>query len=71
MTRAKRAREYRAKRIERGTQVSVAKQLGVDPQTISRRERAEIEITREAEIALESLPKLTTGTAKRTSTKAP
>lgn len=49
--------QYRTEREKRGTQSSVAALLCVDPQTISRRERGEIEITREAELALLSLQK--------------
>lgn len=48
--------DYKHERTLRGTQSSVAAQLGVDPQTVSRRERGEIEITREAWLALLSLP---------------
>jgi transcriptional regulator with XRE-family HTH domain len=53
-----RSQLYRKIRIERGTQCSVAALLGVDPQTLSRRERGEIAIPDEALIALKSLPKL-------------
>jgi len=49
--------QYRIERERRGTQASVAALLRVDPQTISRRERGEIEITHEAALALLSLPK--------------
>lgn len=49
--------QYRTERESRGTQTSVAALLRIDPQTISRRERGEIEITREAELALLSIPK--------------
>ena len=48
---------YQTQRQLRGTQLSVAAQLGIDPQTISRRERGEIEVTRESWLALLSLPK--------------
>ena len=48
---------YKIERERRGTQQSVAALLRVDPQTISRRERGEIPITREAALALLSLPK--------------
>lgn len=46
------ARQYRAERLKRGSQSQVAKLLGIDPQTISRRERGELPINREAELAL-------------------
>lgn len=49
--------DYKSQRTLRGTQESVAAQLAVDPQTVSRRERGEIEITREAWLALLGLPK--------------
>ena len=49
--------DYRTERERRGTQAGVAALLGVDPQTISRRERGEIPITHEAALALLSLPK--------------
>lgn len=49
--------QYRIERERRGTQLSVAALLRVDPQTISRRERGEIPITHEAGLALLSLPK--------------
>jgi transcriptional regulator with XRE-family HTH domain len=49
-------KEYRSERQKRGTQISVAALLGVHPMTISRRERGEMEIPREAEIALRALP---------------
>jgi transcriptional regulator with XRE-family HTH domain len=49
--------EYRTERERRGTQLSLAALLRVDPQTISRRERGEIPITHEAALALLSLPK--------------
>lgn len=51
--------EYQAQRQLRGTQESVAAQLGVHPQTLAKRERgaADAPITREAELALLSLPK--------------
>jgi transcriptional regulator with XRE-family HTH domain len=50
------AAQYRKARRQRGSQTEVAKLLGVDPQTISRRERGEIEINHEAALALLSLP---------------
>lgn len=51
--------EYKAQRTRRGTQESVAAQLAVHAQTIAKRERgaADAPITREAELALLSLPK--------------
>lgn len=53
--------EYRIERERRGTQASVAAQLGVHAQTIAKRERgaADAPITREAALALLSLPKKT------------
>lgn len=50
------ALEYRAARQLRGTQVSVSAQLGVGQVTVARRETGG-EITREAWLALLSLPK--------------
>lgn len=49
--------DYQRERQLRGTQSSVAALLGIDPQTISRRERGEIPVTREAAMALTSLRK--------------
>jgi transcriptional regulator with XRE-family HTH domain len=53
------APDYQAERRKRGTQESVAAQLGVHPQTIAKRERGapDAPITREAWLALLSLPK--------------
>jgi transcriptional regulator with XRE-family HTH domain len=51
MTRA----QYRKLRQSIGSQTEVAKLLGVDPQTISRRERGELPINKEAEMALRGL----------------
>lgn len=51
------ADEYRQARKERGTQKGVALALGVDYRTVQRREAGEIEITREAALALLALPK--------------
>lgn len=48
--------EYKSLRKQRGTQQSVAALLGVDYRTVQRREAGEIEITREAELALTALP---------------
>ena len=48
---------YRKLRKERGTQVEVAALLGVRQSTVSDRETGRREITREAELALRSLPK--------------
>jgi transcriptional regulator with XRE-family HTH domain len=51
-------REYKAARKARGlTQAELAARVGLDPQTISRRERSELPITKEAELAVLSLPK--------------
>lgn len=49
--------DYKRERTLRGTQESVAAQLGVDRVTIARRETGALPITREAELALLSLPK--------------
>jgi transcriptional regulator with XRE-family HTH domain len=49
-------RQYRRARIARGSQTQVAAKLGVDPQTISRRERGEIPINKEAALSLLALP---------------
>ena len=49
--------QYRRLRKERGTQVEVAALLGVMQSTVSDRETGRREITREAELALRSLPK--------------
>ena len=51
------APEYKAARQLRGTQQGVAAKLGVHYHTIQKRESGEIPVTREAEIALLSLPK--------------
>lgn len=50
--------EYRAARVERGSQVAAAAKLGVDRNTITRREMGSVPVTTEAERALLSLPKL-------------
>ncbi len=57
--------QYRTERKKRGTQASVAAQLGVHPQTIAKRERGapDAPITREAWLALLSLSK--TGKRRR------
>ncbi len=47
---------YRAARKERGSQVEVAALLGVDRATLRRRENGDIPVTREAALALLSLP---------------
>jgi transcriptional regulator with XRE-family HTH domain len=52
------AEEYRTERLMRGTQKSVAEQLGVRQATISDRERGRVPITEEARRALLSLPKI-------------
>lgn len=51
------AADYKSERKERGTQVSVAALLGIHQVTIARRETGELPISREAELALLSLPK--------------
>lgn len=48
---------YKTERQRRGTQQGVAAMLGVDYRTIQRREAGEIEITREAQLALLALPR--------------
>jgi helix-turn-helix protein len=50
--------EYRAARVERGSQVAVAAKLGVDRNTITRREMGSVPVTMEAARALLSLRKL-------------
>lgn len=47
--------EYRVLRERVGTQTAVAISLEIDPQTISRRERDELVVTREAEFAIRHL----------------
>lgn len=47
---------YKAERKLRGTQAIVAKLLGVHPVTITRRETGALPVTREAGLALLSLP---------------
>ena len=54
------AKQYRALRIARGTQAEVAKLLGIDVMTISRRERGELPINKEAEMALRAVNEGTT-----------
>jgi len=49
------AAEYKRIREECGTQVQVARQLGVSQETISRRETGRIPIMKEAELALLAL----------------
>lgn len=51
------AQEYKAARQLRGTQESVAWQLGVDISTVQRREYGEIPVTKEAGLALLALMK--------------
>ncbi len=48
--------QYKSERQRRGTQQGVAALLGVDYRTIQRRESGDIEITREAELALRAIP---------------
>jgi hypothetical protein len=50
------AADYKLQRQRRGTQQGVAVLLGVDYRTIQRRECGDIEITREAELAMRALP---------------
>ena len=49
--------DYKRERTARGTQESVAALLSVDHTTLARRETGALPITREAELALLSLPK--------------
>ena len=49
-------KNYKAEREKRGTQQQVADLLGVHQVTIARRETGKLEITKEAERALVSLP---------------
>ena len=51
-------KQYRKARLARGTVKDIAPLVGVHPMTINKRERGEIPITREAELALLSLPEL-------------
>jgi transcriptional regulator with XRE-family HTH domain len=46
------ASEYRALREKLGTQEQVARELGVTMNTVARRERGEVTLTREHELAL-------------------
>lgn len=46
---------YQSARKRIGTQEQVAAMLELDPQTISRRERGELPITREAALAMDAL----------------
>jgi hypothetical protein len=48
--------EYKTERQKRGSQKGVALALGVDYRTIQRREAGDIQITREASMALMALP---------------
>lgn len=50
------ATEYKTERKKRGTQMEVAGLLGVRQSTISDRETGRRDVTREAELALLSLP---------------
>jgi predicted DNA-binding transcriptional regulator AlpA len=47
--------EYRALREELGTQAEVARRLGVSANTVARRERGEVPLTREMELAIRHL----------------
>ena len=50
------AKDYQRERQRRGTQTAVAAVLGVHQVTIARRETGALPITREAWLALKSLP---------------
>lgn len=52
------AAEYKSERQLRGTQVSVAAQLGVTQATMSLREAGTSPITREMMLAISALPKM-------------
>ena len=52
--------EYKTERKLRGTQTSVAAQLGVTQVTMARRETGAVPVTTEMMLALRSLPKLRT-----------
>lgn len=51
------AAEYKSARQQRGTQQGVALALGVDYRTVQRREAGDIPVSREAAVALLTLPK--------------
>jgi transcriptional regulator with XRE-family HTH domain len=51
------AAEYKAERESRGTQEGVAALLGISRVSVARRETGEQPISREAELAILSLPK--------------
>lgn len=51
------AAEYQSERKQRGTQEGVAALLGVSRVSVARRETGEQPISREAELAILSLPK--------------
>ena len=50
------ATEYRAQRLRRGSQEAIAKALGLQRVTITRRENGKRRVTREAMLALLTLP---------------
>ena len=52
------AKQYAKQRRARGTVKDVAERVGVHVMTINKRERGEMAITRQAQIALLTLPKL-------------
>lgn len=49
------AKAYQSLRVTLGSQLAVAKRLGIDERTIQRRESGKMKVTREAELALHSL----------------
>ena len=51
------ATEYRTQRLRRGSQEAIAKALGLQRVTITRRENGKRRVTREAMLALLTLPK--------------
>ena len=48
--------DYKEARRERGTQAEVAKSLGISRSTLLRRENGELPISREASVAMLTLP---------------
>jgi len=56
-SRAMTPQEYKAERKLRGTQAEVSDLLGIQRETVSRRETGSYVITREAALAISALPK--------------
>ena len=59
------ATEYRAQRLRRGSQEAIAKALGLQRVTITRRENGKRRVTREAMLALLTLPVLNAKPCRR------